>query len=1151
MAPPSRPPRRRLGRVCAVALLLGAALAPLQRAAAEAPRALAEDGRPRILLLNAYHAGYGWTDDVVDGAMEAFREAGLDAEFYVEYMDTKRHISPSYFSAFRDFCWHRHTHVRFDLAIASDDNALQFLLEYHDDLYPGVPVVFCGVNQLDLRVIQDRPAFTGIAETLDCEATLALARRLHPGLGRVAVISDGTPTGLAQRAAVRRAADAFPSLVFHYLNGEDLTTDALITHLRDLPPDSIALITVWLRDREGYVPYRKGYPRITAACPVPVYALADTWLGLGVIGGKLASGRLHGRRAAEMGLAILDGADPAALPVVREGVNAFLFDHAQLRRWGIPERALPPGAIVLNRPEGFYHRYRSYILAGGVLVALEAAIIAALLASIVRRRRAERALRESEEKYRLVVENADDLVIVVDTEGRFQYVSPSYCGLFGKRPDELLGRRFMPLVHEDDRAATEAAMAALRRPPYTAYHEQRALTRHGWRWIAWADKAVLGPDGGIQAVVGAGRDVTEQRRAREALHESEQRYRRLVENMPVACCTFDREGRVLTWNRAARQVYGYEEPEAVGRALCDLVGTDETRAGIQDVVRRVFAGETVRDLQWHDRDKAGRRGHRLGNVFPLTDAEGKVTCGVSMVLDVTARTQAEEALRRERDFANRLVETAQVAVVVLDTAGHALRINRFGLDLVGAEETEVLGRDWVETYVHAGDRATTAGKAARVLDGEAVSDFTNRLLTRDGRVRRIRWSGSPLRAPDGRVTAILGIGHDITELEEKEMQFRQAQKMEAVGRLAGGIAHDFNNQLTVIEGYCDLVLHALPDDSPHAESMREVLRAADAAARLTSQLLTFSRKQILRPQVLDLGQVLRDMVGPLRRMIGERVRLDLHTPDGVPPVYLDLIQFQQAVYNLAVNARDAMPDGGRLDLTAEPVAGDDDANEAGTDAGRVAVRVADTGVGMDAATRRRAFEPFFTTKGPGMGTGLGLAMVYGFVRQSGGTVDIETVPGEGTTFTLMFPALEAEAAAPVLVPAETQAAPSAPAGGTVLVVEDEESVRQLVVRTLREAGYTALEAGNAREAQPLGRHYDGPIDLLVTDVVMPDLDGPALARDLAAARPEMAVLFITGYPGSVDVNEGRFGVRAALLTKPFAPEELREAVADLLEGDAA
>jgi signal transduction histidine kinase/ActR/RegA family two-component response regulator len=385
------------------------------------------------------------------------------------------------------------------------------------------------------------------------------------------------------------------------------------------------------------------------------------------------------------------------------------------------------------------------------------------------------------------------------------------------------------------------------------------------------------------------------------------------------------------------------------------------------------------------------------------------------------------------------------------------------------------------------------------------------------------------------------------ELAETQGQLEQAQKMDAIGRLAGGVAHDFNNLLTVILGRTDILLHPLKPEDPMRRGIELIQRTAGRAADLTRQLLAFSRKQVLEPVILDLSAVTTDMKDMLGRLIGEDIALLTTPTPGLGRVKADRGQIEQVVMNLTVNARDAMPQGGRLILETANVELDDEyvRRHVGARPGpHVMLAVSDTGTGIPREIQAQIFEPFFTTKEQGKGTGLGLATVYGIVKQSGGYIEVDSEPGQGTTFRIYLPRLEAEA-----VTVDRNARPAAAAGGTetILLVEDEEGVRELARDILRASGYTVLEARNGPEALLLCERHQGPLDMLLTDVVMPRMSGRELAERLAPLRPELSVLYMSGYTDDAVIRHGVLAAGTAFLQKPFTPAALVLRVRETLD----
>jgi PAS domain S-box-containing protein len=469
----------------------------------------------------------------------------------------------------------------------------------------------------------------------------------------------------------------------------------------------------------------------------------------------------------------------------------------------------------------------------------------------------------------------------------------------------------------------------------------------------------------------------------------------------------------------------------------------------------------------------------------------------------------------------------------------------------GLTPGEPLNIPHLVTWIHPDDQRRVREAVEATRQGGPRHDIEYRIIRPDGDERVLFSQGDLSVDAPGSAGRIFGTVQDVTNLRRLEEQFRQAQKMEAVGQLAGGIAHDFNNLLTVITGYSELVFNLLADGDRNREMLAEIQKAGERAANLTRQLLAFSRKQVLQPQVVNVATLLGELLKLLQRLIGEDVEMTLVQGAAIGLTEIDPGQFEQAVINLAVNARDAMPLGGRLSIETYNIRIDerDASRYAEVRPGRyVVIAITDTGHGMDEPTQSRIFEPFFTTKEVGKGTGLGLAMVYGFVKQSGGHVDVDSEPGTGTTFRLFLPQAER-----VVAPdAEVPEAGIIPRGAeTILLVEDEAAVRDLAKRVLQSCGYTVLEAADGQEALQVASEHPASIHLLVTDLVMPRMGGRQLADTFERIRPQTRVLYMSGYTDQAILAHGMANHTIALLQKPFRPMTLAKKVRDLLDLGAA
>ncbi len=518
----------------------------------------------------------------------------------------------------------------------------------------------------------------------------------------------------------------------------------------------------------------------------------------------------------------------------------------------------------------------------------------------------------------------------------------------------------------------------------------------------------------------------------------------------------------------------------------------------------------------------------------------------NLLAEAISRRQAGETLRLLESAVRQATDAIMISTAELAGDGPAIvYVNPAFSRITGYTASEILGRPGSLLNGPHTDPGTLERLGIHLRQGRA---FSGELIQRrkDGTEFRAEVHVAPVRSEDGEITHFVTTQRDVSQRAQLEEQLRQSQKIEAVGRLAGGVAHDFNNILMAITGYATFLLESMDPDHEFRMDIEEIERAANRGAALTHQLLAFSRRQVLQPRVLDLNEIVVDLERMLRRLIGEDIELVTVLDAELGTMKADPGQIQQVLLNLILNARDAMPDGGRLTIeTAALTLTESYAHEhvSFIPGDYVRLVVSDNGTGMDSYAKAHLFEPFFTTKEKGKGTGLGLATVYGIVKQSGGYVYVYSELGHGTTFKLYFPRLPMAAGA---APAPTLPRPG-PGTETLLLAEDEESVRTLTRRILESHGYTVLDAQNGLEAMEVARRYDRPIDLLVTDVIMPGMSGPKLAEEIRAARPEIKVLYMSGYTENALAPRGGLDPRTAFLQKPFSPIALAAKIREVLD----
>ncbi len=632
-------------------------------------------------------------------------------------------------------------------------------------------------------------------------------------------------------------------------------------------------------------------------------------------------------------------------------------------------------------------------------------------------------------------------------------------------------------------------------------------------------------------------------------------FQSLINTASCPTVVTDAQFCVLTGNVSGLQAL--KTSDAVGRTVFDLLNEEQAEQ-VRLAAHRACGGAPsgsfleqaagsrfqhewrVMPLLGNNREPVGFL-LRLDENSPVSQPETQLA---SLAMNLSSRVWAEDELQRSNETVRALLEATPLAVVAIDSQEKIFRWNSAAERLFGWSKSEVAGR------LLPLEQASLQGKRLRLFDivkrGETATIEAVR-RKKGGALSEVSLSASPLHSPEGAVCGAIAVITDVSDGKRMADQLRQAQKMEAVGRLAGGIAHDFNNLLTVITGYNEMLLTMVAQNTRARGYAMEVLQAAEKASGLTKQLLAFSRRQVGHPTLIDVNPIVVNMGNMLRRLIGEDIELILALDKAPAPVRADPSQVEQIILNLVVNARDAMAGGGQIsietgvaELSSEYVQTHFD-----VDPGRyVCISVTDTGQGMTQKLQSHIFEPFFTTKSIGHGTGLGLSTIYGIVKQNNGSIWVYSEPGKGSTFKIYLPAADG-------APEETgvtSGAILARGNETILLVEDEPGLREMVEELLEEQGYNVLAASNSYEATQICTTHRGAVDLLLTDVVMPKTNGQELARSLSVLRRRMRILFMSGYPSETIVRHGALGPGAAFLEKPFTPDALAKKVRAVLDG---
>lgn len=974
-------------------------------------RAQSTDGPlKRVLILYSFdneEGIYTGFDHVLRSQLR-MRVAGR-VELYTEYLDLVRFPSSAHARDMASLLKMKYAQQPPDLVVPVSYSALEFLLAEGKDLFPRTPRVTLfnarRLEDLKRRVNSraDEPAITGVASTDEPAWTLDLALRLQPDIQHVAVLVGSSTLEHYWLDQLKQDFSPYHNRVqIMYLTGQPM--DALLKQIAELPPHSIVLSTFFFEDATGrHFLSEEVLDMIARAARAPIYGIYSSYIGHGVIGGRMTNPETLGKKVADLAVAVLNGEDPRRIPFVVDNSAQDTVDWRQVRRWGIDEARVPPSTMVLFREPSAWDRYRLQLISVISLVLLQALLIAALILSVRRRQLAERALLREKTLSDAVIESLPGFFSLQDQDGKHLRWNKNARVMARFGPDEsaMLGN----IAPHDRDAALRAWHEVFDRG---SSHLEADLMLEGGIAAPFYFTGTRVELEGKPYLAAIAIDLTEKKKAEQALRHSEARLRSLVENAPYGIGTISvPQDRFLNANPALVKLLGYKsEAEVLGLMLSrDLSAHNETR-GLQGQLTRA-------------------------------------------------------------DFFNAI-------------------------------------------------------------------EFTWK--RKDGKPVNVRASGRRVPKTPDQDELIEVIAEDITARRQLEEQLLHAQKMEALGQLAGSVAHDFNNLLGVIIGYTELLSLDPNIAAAAGTNLETIKKAGERAASLTAQLLAFSRRQQLQPTVINLNSLVRETEKMLQRLMGEDVEQKLVLEPALWKTRVDPGQMLQVIMNLVINSRQAMAKGGVLTIETANVTFDDACTFQGVivSAGNyVMLSVTDTGGGMTGETLTRVFEPFFTTKPDGKGTGLGLATVYGIVKQSEGYIFAESQLGIGSTFRVYLPQVQALPEA-VAKPVTTEI----PHGSeTLLVVEDEPAFRNLLQDGLRSRGYRVLVAPNGVEALKTAQEHADSIRLLITDVIMPQMSGPELVRSLRKIRSNIRVLYISGYSDD-KLGDLSSSDSLGLIQKPFYIDDL-------------
>jgi len=821
-----------------------------------------------------------------------------------------------------------------------------------------------------------------------------------------------------------------------------------------------------------------------------------------------------------------------------EGYRQFAAPYGLRACWSTP--ILSNDGSVLGSFAMYYQDVRGPTPEEDALTTL-----AVHLAGIaIERKRIQEALARSENKYRSLYSESPAILHSIDSQGSIVSVSNGWLSVLGYSREDVLGRKSTDfMTAESARFAEEAVLPEYYRTgsctdvPYHFIRKDGKIVDMLLSAIAEKDEA-----GNYVRSMAVMTDVTLRNKAVKALSSSEERFRSMVESISEVFFTMDDEGVLTYVSPAIEPLSGFMAVQVVGLHFRDLLNPEDAPR-LAEMMRR-NSHEPSEPVEVRLITKSGKVRWLRCSIRRLVH-EGIKGGMLGVMMDIDFRKRAEEAASKSNLLLQSIIDSSLSLIYVKDMDGRYRLANRKFQEVFGLKPDTILGHTDYELFGK--ERADSLRRLDRmaILHGQSLKSEESR--THGETTKVYVTDRTPMRDHTGKIYAVCGMSTDVSELKRVEEQLRQSQKMEAIGRLAGGIAHDFNNLLTAINGYSSLALAMVEPASPAQGFLQEVLKGGEKAAALTKQLLAYSRKQIMDPSILNLNDVVKDMEPMLHRLIGEDIVLESHLTKDLALVKADRGQVGQILLNLVINSRDAMPKGGKVVIeTANAVMEGNEAKQAEVEPGSFArLSVKDTGMGMTPDVLAKIYEPFFTTKGPGKGTGLGLPVVFGIVKQSEGCITVQSEPGKGSAFNILLPKVRARESIPA--PAKTIPDIDHESGTeSILLVEDDDSVRQFAAIALKALGYKVETAVNGIDALRILNDGGKEFQILISDLVMPEMGGKELAAEVERMHPNLPILFMSGY-NKAEPQESQEMSGDFFLQKPFTHGELAEKVRHVLD----
>jgi PAS domain S-box-containing protein len=987
----------------------------------------AEEQRRHIFILNSYHKGYDWTDQITAAVEDEFAKSGLAVELYVEYMDTRRY-TPALLGNTLDDAWEylrqlyraKYRHRGFDVIISADDLGLSFLLQFRNELFPQAPIVFCGIQNYDASLQKTASFVTGVLEQYDFESTMKLAVGLHPSAKQIIVVTERGEISPYFQSTFKSAIPKLerPVKLVCFSTGLDLTMAKLLEKVEKLGDESIVLVEGAFADRLGrFYTLEEVAAILLPRCKAPVYATGSQWLGLGVVGGRMTSGTFQGHEAAEMAIRILKGESASDIPILSESPNEYMFDYLQLKRFGISEAALPEGSIIINKPPSFYRIYKRHIWTAIVLMAVLTASVIVLAISNVQRMRAEKALRRSQELFYAFMDQMPATGFMKDKDHRMQYVNPYMKGIFDT--DKWIGKTakdYYPadvaegVLAHDERVLAEGPSA----------REEWVPDKNGnWRCMH-VYKFPIRREGEPMLIGGMAIDITERKRAEEALEESQRRQSAILNTIPDIAWLKDKDSVYVAANEPFGEFCGIRAQDLVGKTDFDAWPknlAEKYRADDKEVMQSGKQKKIEEPVELKD----GRRILVETIKTPIYDEQGRVVGVSGIARDITERRKLEEELRNAEAKYRTLVEQipAVTYTAALDEASTTLYISPQIESFIGFSSLEYRADpDIWRKRLHPEDQQRVLEALGRTRQTGEAFRCEYRMTARDGRTVWFQDEAVVVKDDDGKALFLQGVMFDITEQKQAEAELEQyrrkiarAERLASLGTLSATLAHELNQPLTVVRlsvenALADLEKTTVPKDV--VEELKDGLEEVSNASSIVERFRRFARKSSEKVIMeVDLKAVAERIFAVFAESAHRaKITLSLEDMEPLPRVRCNEKDMEQLFFALTENAIQAAdPSGLRPPRLAS---GKGKRMRHFTISGEVKdtgleLRFADDCRGIAEEDLGRIFEPFFTTGPEGTRTGLGLCIVHRIISEHGGKIRVQSKPGKGTTFYITLP----------------------------------------------------------------------------------------------------------------------------------------------------